>query len=68
VAVDVDEAGREREAVRIDLDRRAGALDFADRGYPIAAHREVANGRGRASAVKQCRAANDYVPSVVGHY
>jgi hypothetical protein len=65
--VDVDEAGREREAARIDFDRRAGALDFADRGYPIAEHREVANRGRRASAVKECRAADDYVPLMAGH-
>ena len=67
VAMDVDEAGREREAARVDLELAACALDFADRHDPIAAHREAAKERRRAGAVEDARAANDDVPAIVGH-
>src|SRR5258707_4735977 len=72
MAVDVDEAGRERQATRVNLycgiafEDRA-ALNLAERCDSIAAHCEAANERRRAGAIEDARAANDYVVAIAAH-
>jgi len=66
MAVNVDEAGRERKAACVDLEHRR-ALDFAYRRDSIAAHGNAALKRRSASAVEDPCAANDDVPVIGVH-
>jgi hypothetical protein len=66
VGVDVDEAGRDEEPVRVDL-VRAGAVDRADLRDAPALDRDVALEWRGAGAVDDGSATDDEVPSVPTH-
>jgi hypothetical protein len=63
VGVDVDEAGRDDEAVRVD-DAACVVRDAADRGDSPVAHRDVGGVGGQAGSVDDAAAADH---EVVGH-
>jgi hypothetical protein len=63
VGVDVDEARRHDQAVRVD-DAPCFAFDTADRADPPVAHRDVRGEAGQAGAVDDLAAADH---EVVGH-
>ena len=60
MGVDVDEAGRDEPALRVDL-FRALAGNLADSGDPAVLHRDVAFADRRARAIGDIAAANDEI-------
>ena len=64
VRVDVDEAGRDDEAVGVEL-ARAGPLHVADLDDRAVAHADVGGARGRARPVDDGATADDEVE--LGH-
>ena len=64
VGVQVDEAGRDQQPGRVDLPRRAGAVDVADRGDHAVLDGDVADERLTAQPVDDGAVADD---QVVGH-
>ena len=60
VGVDVDEAGRDQQALGIDF-LAATAGDLADRRDPALLHRDVRLAQRRAAAVRHAAAAHDQI-------
>src|SRR3546814_9251384 len=64
VHVDVDEAGRDEQAIGVEL-LAAGAVDLPHGGHDAVAHRHVCGAGGGASAVHHAATSDDQV--VLGH-